>query len=379
MFQSLYTWLVIPLEILITEKLYSDSTFYDSPNHTYPTIQEQVAMAREISNFLESNHNKRSRGGRMFSKRKEKANEWSMDSQGQKKAIQQTGQFDDLYSDRPTFSMKSKEFGYNQVRHHPNPIKSKIDAAELEQIQHNQDFLCKHDTLPPNLAFDVNHALAESHGKAGQFFEKRRQRAEKYIVDENNRKNWYPNSTNLQVQINQPENHSQSHSTPTKPYVSPWDAAAQGNLELAYQTMPQPNSVKYHQTPLANSYVQQPLNVITDQSNARNGPQLNVKYKIIKPVTPSPGISNYSSPISNTLPRRKTRLDMMIEGNSGSNYDSAANNSNIHANLNYSTLGTVHSYSNTVQYNLTTFIHTIISYTIHIMQSIYSKTGLEFI
>lgn len=289
--------------------MYSDSAFYDSPFTSYPTIQEQVAMAKEISNFLESNQNKRSRGGRMFSKRKQRAEDWAMSSQGQRRDNQLTTSYDSLDGGMPRFAMQRKEFGYNQVRHHPDPIKSKLNSAELEQIQHNQDSLCKHDALPPNIAFDINQALSQSHGKAGQFFEKRRQRAEKYVVDENNRRAFQHHNPSLQMQIEQP-----AYSAPSvnRPYKSPWEAAAERRLETAFpeeQARPQ-----QPQAMMSNRYTvqQQPLSIITNQQqNAQ--PQLNIKYKTFTPIKPNLGANQPAFTGSSTLPKPRTRLDMMLE------------------------------------------------------------------
>lgn len=269
-------------------------------------------MAKEISSFLESNQNKRSRGGRMFSKRKNRAEEWVLNSQGQRRENQITQSYDSLDGGMPVFSMQRKEFGYNQVRHHPDPIKSRISAAELEHIQHNQNSLCKHDTLPPNIAFDINQALSQSHGKAGQFFEKRRQRAEKYVVDENNRRNWQPQNPNLQVQIEQPELMSPGGN---KVYVSPWDAAADGRLDAAFPEAQQNMGYMQQSQPMGNGYSSsqhQPLNVITNQQQ-NTQPQLNVKYKTFKPVKTGFAASPASTFSSHTLPKPKTRLDMMLE------------------------------------------------------------------
>ncbi|XP_067945021.1 synaptopodin-2-like isoform X2 [Watersipora subatra] len=326
------------------KKIYSDSAFYDSPMTVYPTIQEQVALAKEISNFLESNQNKRSRGGRMFTKRKQRAEEWSMNSQGQRRNIQQVTPHDSLDSGIPKFSMHRKEFGYNQVRHHPDPIKSKIDAAELEVIQHNQNSLCKHDTLPPNIAFDVNEALATSHGKAGQFFERRRQRAEKYIVDENNRKNWQPQASSNTLST------KPSLSSVTRPYKSPWEAAAEGKLESAFEDMPHnpayqkptlhspaiqrpAESSSAYQKPVFSTQQYQPLNVITNHADT-SSPGTNVKYKTFKPVNPviKSTPSERGVPSTCTPPKQKTRLELMLEGSTSTTSATCINNSNNMSN-----------------------------------------------
>lgn len=240
----------------------------------------------------------------MFTKRKQRAEEWSMNSLGQRKVTQPVAKFESLDCGMPAFSMQ-KEFGYNHVRHHPDPIKSKLNAAELEQIQHNQDSLCKHDSLPPNLAFDVNQALATSHGKAGQFFEKRKQRADKYIVDEDSRKNWQPQNTVLQTQLAPPDS---SPLAGARLYKSPWEAAVEGRLESAFEDSQQ---LVYQQPP----QLHQPLNVITNQPGTA-AMQLNAKNQTFKPVTPgySPAFSGLGVP---SAPKQKTRLEMMLEAKDG--------------------------------------------------------------
>lgn len=298
----------------LVEKMYSDSAFYDAPGMEYPTIQDQVALCKEIASFLESNQNKRSRGGRMFTKRKMRADEWSMDSQGQRRDMPLTDNYD-LYNSiessqtGPSRPVLRKEFGYNTVRHHPDPMKTKLTTAELEQLQHNQDALCKHDAIPPNIAFDINEALAQSRGKAGQFFEKRRQRAEKYVVDENNVKNWQPQPNFAPMQIETPD-YSQSLS---KPYISPWQAAMNGKLDAAFPEQNKPLHSSVHMS--------QPLSVITNQSRQQQPAQLQVKYKSFTPVSVP---TSYTAPaplqpMSHTLPRAKTRLEQMLEANSEPN------------------------------------------------------------
>lgn len=252
-----------------------------------------------------------------------------MSSQGQRRDSQLTTSYDSLDGGMPRFSMQRKEFGYNQVRHHPDPIKSKLNAAELEQIQHNQDSLCKHDALPPNIAFDINQALSQSHGKAGQFFEKRRQRAEKYVVDENNRRAFHHHQPNLHTQIEQ-----QEYSSPNlnRPYRSPWEAASEGRLDSAF-TEEQgrlQQQQQQQQAMMSNGYVphqqqQQPLSVITNQQpNAQ--PQLNVKYKTFTPVKPSFAANQLPIGGSSTLPKTRTRLDMMLENRAGDATSTALSN-----------------------------------------------------
>lgn len=62
------------------KKVFTDSSFYDDPAHRYPTIEEQIKMARKVAQSLTSAGNVKARGQRMFMRRKEKADRWTIDS-----------------------------------------------------------------------------------------------------------------------------------------------------------------------------------------------------------------------------------------------------------------------------------------------------------
>lgn len=288
----------------LVEKIYSDSSFYNAPGMSYPTIQDQVAMCKEIATLLESGQNKRSRGGRMFSRRKQRAEEWSMDSQGTRYQAPITQPSYQMHGDVYHHPGPRREFGYQHVRHHPDPIKSKLSMDELERMQQDPNALCHHDELPPNIAFDVTEALSHSRGKAAQIFAKRKARAEKYTVDEVPEPR-PPATTLLQVQVG-----SQQHS-PYKPYVSPWETAMAGqpgvidqnhNIPINYYS----DQAQYGVPAFAKSS-QQP-------AQQQDGGRLEVQYKTFRPVRMSELHQQQADvqPRSQTLPRARTRLDAMI-------------------------------------------------------------------
>lgn len=62
------------------KKIFADSSFYDDPQHIYPTIEEQIKMARKVAQSLTSAGNVKARGQRMFMRRKEKADRWTIDT-----------------------------------------------------------------------------------------------------------------------------------------------------------------------------------------------------------------------------------------------------------------------------------------------------------
>lgn len=61
----------------VSEKMFVDSAFYDDPEHRYPTVEEQVQLARQVALSVLSPANLKSKGHRMFIKRKERAVRWT--------------------------------------------------------------------------------------------------------------------------------------------------------------------------------------------------------------------------------------------------------------------------------------------------------------
>jgi len=58
------------------EKLFIDSAFYDDPEHKYPTVEEQIALARRVAQSVLAPANVNSRGHKMFVKRRDRSHRW---------------------------------------------------------------------------------------------------------------------------------------------------------------------------------------------------------------------------------------------------------------------------------------------------------------
>ena len=58
------------------EKVFTSSSFYVDENCTYPTVEEQVGMARKIAESLSSDTNKQSKGANMFFRRVKRSHKW---------------------------------------------------------------------------------------------------------------------------------------------------------------------------------------------------------------------------------------------------------------------------------------------------------------
>ena len=58
---------------------YADSSFYDDQSEAYPTVEQQMRMARRVAQSLTAPANRHTRGQRMFMKRNERSVHWTVD------------------------------------------------------------------------------------------------------------------------------------------------------------------------------------------------------------------------------------------------------------------------------------------------------------
>ncbi|CAH8506747.1 unnamed protein product [Heterobilharzia americana] len=64
---------VPPIAPELKKKNYADSSFYSDPTKYYPTIEEQIQMARRVANSLHDPYNLESKGACMFEKQRQRA------------------------------------------------------------------------------------------------------------------------------------------------------------------------------------------------------------------------------------------------------------------------------------------------------------------
>ncbi|KAA0193574.1 hypothetical protein FBUS_04720 [Fasciolopsis buskii] len=64
---------VPPIAPELRKKNYADSSFYSDPNKYYPTIEEQIEMARKVADSLQDPENLFSKGVNMFEKQRQRA------------------------------------------------------------------------------------------------------------------------------------------------------------------------------------------------------------------------------------------------------------------------------------------------------------------
>ncbi|PAA91068.1 hypothetical protein BOX15_Mlig025609g2 [Macrostomum lignano] len=156
---------------------YEDSAYAGTPG--YPTVEERKRMARRVARSLTDPVNRASRGAGMFAGRRQRADKFTVEGP-------EPNSFD-LASTKPINAMIDTSIGSADSRVIPLssdafllPSKPKTVAEYVEQELLAAPKLT-HTDYDPAKAFGLAAALRQ--GKAGQVLEKRRQRAEKYVVE----------------------------------------------------------------------------------------------------------------------------------------------------------------------------------------------------
>lgn len=191
--------------MLVAEKIFADSSFYDEPEHKYPTIEEQIKMARRVAQSLTSPGNVKARGQRMFLHRREKADRWAADVFGPRPAVrraaaaraaaavaaeQSESEFEMPYYNPAPWSTTvgtspwAHAGGGAPSTNTPWMVKaadtSPASASRWQPVRHVEAAapMPQHTgNVPPQVAFGLAKDLARMHDKGGRMFAKRRARA----------------------------------------------------------------------------------------------------------------------------------------------------------------------------------------------------------
>jgi len=99
---------------------YADSSFYDDQSQIYPTVEEQMRMARRVAQSLTSPANRHTRGHRMFMKRREKSVEWTVDETNRRRPSVDRVDTVDLYYN-PTPWTATATWKPRATPHDPSP------------------------------------------------------------------------------------------------------------------------------------------------------------------------------------------------------------------------------------------------------------------
>lgn len=275
----------------MSEHVYVDSSFYHDPAHKYPTVDEQIKMARQVAMSLTAPSNAKARGHRMFMKRKEKSDKWVVDTAGLEQSNIRSGGMSDSEADiyyNPTpwnaagSSWKAPQGGgavFPRDVAAPPPLPtSKLFAPKLNPDEDSTGERAKalsaeeferlrlysqkttHNMINPQICFTLAEDLRQSKGKGGRMFAKRRAKSEEWAVEGN------PNAPDPKLMqkisggfaapaagrekaptpVNNGPRNDEVELPPLnrlkemielpKAKITPWDAVAEyGNVDLAFE------------------------------------------------------------------------------------------------------------------------------------------------
>jgi len=202
---------------VLVEKIFADSSFYDEPEHKYPTIEEQIRMARKVAQSLMSPGNEKARGQRMFLRRKETADHWTADALRRRPAGRRAGRTvhvaaellesepEQPYYNPAPWAPPGGTWAPPSARRSPPraPASGFVSAASRAWMSKSAEALPsvgskwqpperQHMELParpvppkhgagsgvqPQVAFALAKDMARAHDKGGRMFAKRRARA----------------------------------------------------------------------------------------------------------------------------------------------------------------------------------------------------------
>jgi len=158
-------------DVMINAKkktVFVDSAFFSPQQH--PTWEEQVAMAKKISQSLSDASNRQSKGQNMYEKRKRRSPKW----------IHQGGWplGPDDYMQLPT-TPQSKPM----LKLVMNP-QGQEGPQDLQALRAKGLLIDEEGGLSPQMCYQLSRNLQSDNGRGGQIFAKRKKRSEKWVVDE---------------------------------------------------------------------------------------------------------------------------------------------------------------------------------------------------
>lgn len=174
------------------KKIFADSSFYDEPEHKYPTIEEQIKMARKVAQSLMSPGNVKARGQRMFLRRREKADHCASDTLGPRPGLRRPASVraaavEHFESDAelPAPGSVQRSPWHQAEAGAPSWTPKATDTSPtsgskwrpVHHVEPSRPMPKQFGTVPPQVAFGLAKDLTRMQDKGGRMFAKRRARA----------------------------------------------------------------------------------------------------------------------------------------------------------------------------------------------------------
>ncbi|CAF1290959.1 unnamed protein product [Rotaria sp. Silwood1] len=209
------------------KKRYADSSFFNTPYNTYPTIEEQKKLARKIAHILEGG-DPAQKGTSKFEKQRQRAEKYTLEGESTStetavstyRPLRQLSTNDKIYFDTSNLPECIKHS--LEEAQHINPLRYVGAPEDFKQI-HMQEHVT-HTNVSPQAAMNLAAEMTHNHGKGAALFQKRKARSEKWVIDENNvKKSGYQPPSNYIGPTTKPwgQRAPSTWSADEKPYSGP--------------------------------------------------------------------------------------------------------------------------------------------------------------
>lgn len=309
-----------PGSALVTKKkkMFSSSSFYEEPHAIYPTVEEQVEMAKKIADSLADDTNKKSKGANMFFKRVKRSSKWVHEgpepSDESEPTTPEVQGVEPPTPDPSKVPWKSKQNGMMKLKLVLDP-RHPEDAMTLKSSGHN---ISEHNVVSPDICHDLVRDLESPVGKGAALFAKRKKKSSEWVVDEEKVKNLMKTQESVpQLSPAVPSVNRMMMNPRVKLLKSPWEAALESPIGSCDAAFYEVNRVALADSVIraAESKMQDPLPEYSSlEMETCPSPPVPVTpaaayYEIYKPKAPKgwDGVSSNSGSGSNfSLPTQPT-------------------------------------------------------------------------
>lgn len=169
--------------IMKKKKMFSSSSFYEEPQCKYPTVEEQVEMARKIADSLADDTNKKSKGANMFYKRVKRSSKWI--HEGPEPSDESAPGTPEIQGvEPPTPDPLQVPFRPSKG---PPKLKLVLDPRQildLNALRSSGYIISEHNVVSPEVCHGLVKDLQSPVGKGAALFAKRKKKSEEWVVDE---------------------------------------------------------------------------------------------------------------------------------------------------------------------------------------------------